>query len=79
MKLMNEQDQRIYREELAPYLPHRIFDAHVHVFSKDFFPPDFAFPPLSVYNKFGGKKSLPNTWTCASKIRCGRYGASSSR
>ena len=54
MKLMNEQDQRIYREELAPFLPHRIFDAHVHVFSKDFFPPDFAFKPLSCYNKFGG-------------------------
>ena len=58
MKLMNEQDQRIYREELAPYLPHRIFDAHVHVFSKDFFPPDFAFKPLSCYNKFGGEFPL---------------------
>ena len=58
MKLMNEQDQQIYREELAPFLPHRIFDAHVHVFSKDFFPPDFAFKPLSCYNKFGGEFPL---------------------
>ena len=55
MKLINEMDQRIYREELAPFLPRRIFDAHVHVFSKSFFPPDFAFKPLSVHNKFGGE------------------------
>ena len=55
MKLVNEMDQRIYREELAPFLPRRIFDAHVHVFSKSFFPPGFAFKPLSVYNKFGGE------------------------
>ena len=58
MKLINEMDQRIYREELAPFLPKRIFDAHVHVFDKSFFPPDFAFAPLSCYNKFGGEFPL---------------------
>ena len=54
MKIMNELDRQIYREELAPFLPRRIFDAHVHVFDKSFFPPGFAFEPLSVYSKFGG-------------------------
>ena len=58
MNIMNERDQQIYREELAPFLPPRIFDAHVHVFDKSFFPPDFAFKPLSVYNKFGGEFPL---------------------
>ena len=58
MKIMNEQDRQIYREELAPFLPPRIFDAHVHVFDKSFFPPDFAFKPLSVHNKFGGEFPL---------------------
>ena len=58
MKIMNEQDLQIYREELAPLLPRRIFDAHVHVFSKDFFPPGFAFEPRSCYNRFGGDFTL---------------------
>ena len=58
MNIMNERDRQIYREELAPFLPPRIFDAHVHVFDKSFFPPDFAFKPLSVYNKFGGEFPL---------------------
>ena len=58
MNIMNERDRQIYREELAPFLPRRIFDAHVHVFDKSFFPPDFAFKPLSVYNKFGGEFPL---------------------
>ena len=55
MILMNENDRRIYQEELAPRLPARIFDAHVHVFDKDFFPPGFEFAKLSVYNKFNGE------------------------
>ena len=58
MKIMNESDRRIYREELAPFLPRRIFDAHVHVYDKSFFPPGFAFEPLSVYNKFDGEFPL---------------------
>ena len=51
MKIMNESDRRIYREELAPFLPRRIFDAHVHVYDKSFFPPGFAFEPLSVWRE----------------------------
>ena len=59
MKLLNERDRRIYREELAPRLPARIFDAHVHVFDRDFFPPGFTFPPRTCYHKFGGAFPLP--------------------
>lgn len=55
MKLMTPNDLRIYKEELAPNLPKKIFDAHVHVFSKDFFPEGFKFPEKSTYNKFGGE------------------------
>ena len=55
MKITNGSDQRIYREELAPFLPPRIFDAHVHIFRKGYFPPEFAFKPRSVYHKFGGE------------------------
>lgn len=55
MTLMNENDHRIYREELAPRLPEKILDAHVHTFSKDFFPPGFEFSPRSCYNKFNGE------------------------
>ena len=55
MKITNGSDQRIYREELAPFLPPRIFDAHVHIFRKGYFPPEFAFKPHSVYHKFGGE------------------------
>lgn len=58
MNLMSERDKIIYRDELAPYLPARIFDVHVHTFSKDFFPEGFEFPPLSCYNKFGGSFPL---------------------
>lgn len=54
MKLMNERDLIIYREELAPLLPEKIFDVHVHAFSKDFFPEGFEFSPQSCYRKFGG-------------------------
>ena len=59
MKLMTERDKLIYREELAPKLPAKIFDAHVHAFSKEYFPAGFEFPPLSCYNKFGGDFPLP--------------------
>ena len=55
MRLMNERDVKIYQEELAPRLPSKIFDCHIHAFNKDFFPDGFEFPPLSVYNKFGGE------------------------
>lgn len=58
MKLMNEKDYQIYREELAPRLPSKIFDAHVHVFSKDFFPEGFSFQAKSCFRKFGGEFPL---------------------
>lgn len=54
MKLMSQRDRKIYREELAPRLPSRIFDVHIHSFEKDFFPGGFEFPPRTCYNKFGG-------------------------
>ena len=38
MNIMSENDCRIYREELAPVLPKKIFDAHVHIFRKEYFP-----------------------------------------
>ena len=58
MNLMNERDHRIYQEELAPRLPAKIFDSHVHAFNKDFFPADFKFAELSCYNKFNGEYTI---------------------
>lgn len=58
MNLMNERDHRVYQEELAPRLPSKIFDSHVHAFNKDFFPADFRFAELSCYNKFGGEYTI---------------------
>ena len=55
MNIMSENDCRIYREELAPVLPKKIFDAHVHIFRKEYFPENFTFPEKYVYNKFGGE------------------------
>ena len=54
MSLMSEKDYRIYNEELAPKLPKRIFDAHVHVFRKEYFPGGAQFPEGHVFNRFGG-------------------------
>ena len=58
MKLMTERDLQIYREELAPRLPSKIFDVHVHTFPKSFFPEGFSFKPRTCYNKFGGEFPL---------------------
>ena len=55
MMLMSENDCRIYREELAPKLPPRIFDAHVHIMRKEYFPEGFTFPERNTFNKFGGE------------------------
>ena len=57
--LMNDNDRRIYEEELAPRLPGRIFDAHVHIWSAADFPPDFRFPEKSCCRRFGGEFTLP--------------------
>ncbi len=54
MKILTQSDQVVYREELAPKLPCRIFDAHVHVFDHDSLPVGFAFPARNPYNRFGG-------------------------
>ena len=54
MDFLTENDRRIYEEELAPRLPQRIFDAHVHVFDHDSFPEGYQFPPKTTYNRFGG-------------------------
>jgi hypothetical protein len=53
--LQNEMDSRIYREELAPYLPEKIHDCHAHIWAKEDFPADFEIPPRSYMNRFGGE------------------------
>ena len=50
-----ERDRACWEDELAPWLPKRIFDAHVHVFQRASFPPGFTFPPRNCYHKFGGQ------------------------
>jgi predicted TIM-barrel fold metal-dependent hydrolase len=55
---ITDRDRACWEEELAPWLPKRIFDAHVHVFEKGSFPPDFAFPPRNCYQKFGGQHDM---------------------
>ena len=52
--LVNELDRRIYAEELAPYLPQRIFDAHIHTWDSNAFPADFRFPEQDCRARFGG-------------------------
>ena len=58
MSFLTTNDADIYREELNPRLPRRIFDAHVHIFERNAFPADFAFPPKNSYQRFGGAFSL---------------------
>ena len=86
--LVSDMDRKVFAEELAPRLPKKLFDAHVHVFNKDCFPPDFNLGEKSCYQKFGGehrsefcvemyKKLLPSidvTFNCF----FGKRGASSS-
>ena len=56
--LLNENDLKIYREELTPRLPGKILDAHVHAWDKDAFPEDFHFAPRSCFLRFGGTFTL---------------------
>lgn len=58
MNWITESDRRIYREELAPRLPRRILDAHVHIWERNCFPPDFHFAPRDCANRFGGEFPL---------------------
>jgi len=57
--VLNDNDRKIYAEELAPRLPAKIFDAHVHIWSVKDFPADFRFPPKHVCARFGGEFTLP--------------------
>lgn len=56
--ILNENDRIVYREELAPRLPKRILDAHVHAWDQDAFPQGFQFPPKSCNGRFGGTFTL---------------------
>ena len=58
MQFTNENDKQIYREELAPRLPKRIFDAHVHIWDWSSYPPGTTFPERSYKNYTGGTFSL---------------------
>ncbi|MDD4098382.1 MAG: amidohydrolase family protein [Lentisphaeria bacterium] len=58
MTFLTANDNAIYREELSPQLPRRLFDAHVHVFDHSAFPPGFAFPAKTCYQRFGGVFTL---------------------
>ena len=51
-------DARIYRQELADFLPGKILDSHVHLLYPTDFPSDFAFEPTSIYTKFGSVFAL---------------------
>ena len=55
----NDNDRLIYEEELAPRLPDKIFDAHVHIWNRADFPADFHFHEKSCSNRFGGEFTLP--------------------
>ena len=55
----NDNDRLIYEEELAPRLPDKIFDAHVHIWSKADFPAGFHFSEKSCNNRFDGDFTLP--------------------
>lgn len=49
-----ESDRAVYEEELKPFLPRRIFDAHVHLFDRSCLFPGAEFPPKNCYRRFGG-------------------------
>ena len=53
--LVSDMDRKVFAEELAPRLPKKLFDAHVHVFNKDCFPEGFSLGEKSCYQKFGGE------------------------
>lgn len=57
--LANELDRKIYAEELAPALPGKILDCHVHIWSKADYPENFTFPPGDCCRRFGGEFTIP--------------------
>lgn len=58
MTFQTPADQRIYEEELRPFLPKRIFDAHVHIWDTADFPIDMKFSPQDCNMRFGGSFTL---------------------
>jgi predicted TIM-barrel fold metal-dependent hydrolase len=50
---LTARDRDVFETELKPWLPARIFDAHVHIFSRDCFPATYRFAPKSCYRRFG--------------------------
>lgn len=52
-------DDLIYREELAPKLPKRIFDAHVHIWKRNCLPADFVFGEKAYERRFDCEFDLP--------------------
>jgi glutamate-1-semialdehyde 2,1-aminomutase len=53
-------------------LPARVFDAHVHIFERRCFPPDFGWPPRECYQRFGGQHSLAQFEQAAGALLPGR-------
>jgi hypothetical protein len=60
-------DDQVWQEELNPFLPLRIFDAHVHLFASGCLQPGSRFPPKSIYGKFGNQFTLQQhlDWSAA--------------
>lgn len=65
---VTDTDRRIFRDELAPWLPDRLFDAHVHVFPKDAFTPGYVLPAKSCYRKFGCEHTFEQCLFTASAL-----------
>ena len=55
---LTDRDREVYRTELAPWLPRRMLDAHVHVFERACFPDGYKFDPKNLYVKFGGEHPI---------------------
>lgn len=65
---LTDRDRACWNDELVPWLPTRIFDAHVHAFELASFPPGFAFPPRNCYHKFGGQHTVAQCLEVASLL-----------
>ena len=61
----SDADRQVYARELEPFLPKKIFDAHVHLFDQSCFAPGHMFPPKNCYHKFGGTFTMDDylSWT----------------
>ena len=55
---LTDRDRLLYEEELRPWLPPRIFDAHVHAFPREVFPASYEFGPKSCYQRFGCQHTI---------------------